>query len=74
MQNGPNAIPPPKHFLGVIHPTLRAVFCSQSGRSQAEWQGGVIMTGLQALVGECFLLAVMGIVVFVSLGAASIFC
>jgi len=43
---------------------------SQSGRSQAEWQGGVIMTTLRALVGASFLLAVMGLVVSVPLGWA----
>jgi len=44
------------------------LFFSQSGRSQAELPGGVIMTNLRALVGACFLLAVMGIVVSVPLG------
>jgi hypothetical protein len=60
--------PPPRYFLQVIHPSPRAVFFSQSGRSQAEARGGVIMTDLRALVGACFLLAVMGFVVFVPLG------
>ena len=64
------------------HPPLRStsfesfathhvpIFFSQSGRAQAEWQGGVIMTNLRALVGACFLLAVMAFVVFVPLGWA----
>ena len=46
------------------------IFFSQSGRAQAEWQGCVIMTNLRALVGTCFLLAVMAFVVFVPFGWA----
>ena len=70
LQNGPKAIPPPKYLLRVFCPTPRALFFSQSGHSQVELQGGVIMTNLRALVGGCFLLAVTGIVVFVPLSWA----
>jgi hypothetical protein len=44
------------------------ILFSQSGRSLAEWQGGVIMTNLRALVGAGFLLAVIVFVVSVPLG------
>ena len=43
------------------------ILFSQSGRSLAEWQGGVILTNLRVLVGAGFLLAVIGFVVFVPL-------
>jgi hypothetical protein len=43
------------------------ILFSQSGRSLAEWQGGVIMTNLRALVGAGFLLAVIVFVVSVPL-------
>jgi hypothetical protein len=64
--------PPPKYFLQGFRSTPRALFFSQNWRSQAELQGGVIMTNLRALVGAGFLLAVMGIVVSVPLGWAII--
>jgi hypothetical protein len=59
---------PPQYFFRVFRPTPVPLFFSQSGRSQAELPGGVIMTNLRALVGACFLLAVMGVVVSVPLG------
>ena len=58
--------------FGSFAPRLVPLFFSQSGRSQAELPGGVIMTNLRALVGAGFLLAVMGIVVSVPLGWAII--
>ena len=70
MQNGPKAIPPPGTSFGSFARRHVPIFFSQSGRAQAELQGGVSMTNLRALVGACFLLAVMGFDVFVPLGWA----
>jgi len=52
----------------AIHP-LPIPFLS-SGHSQAEWQGGVIMATLRALVGAGSVLAFMGFMVFVPVGWA----
>jgi hypothetical protein len=43
------------------------ILFAQSGRSLAEWQGGVILTNPRVLVGAGFLLAVIGFVVSVPL-------
>ena len=55
-------------LLSGLSPHARALFFSQNAISQAVKEGGIIMTDLRALVGACFLLAVMGFVVSVPLG------
>jgi hypothetical protein len=45
-----------------------SLFFSQSASAQAEWEGGVIMPTLRALLGAWQLIAVMGIVVSAPLG------
>jgi hypothetical protein len=51
--------------FGSFAPYPVSLFFSQSGRSQAEWQGGVIMTTLRALVGAYSMVVFMGFVVSV---------
>jgi hypothetical protein len=64
----PHGYPSAVLLSGLLPPRPRVLCFSQSGQSQAEWQGGVIMTRLRALVGAGFLLAVIGTVVAVPLG------
>src|SRR4026207_1950227 len=57
------SIPPPNYFFQVCCPLPPALLFSISRLSQAELQGGVIMTRLRALVGAYSGLAFIGAVV-----------
>jgi hypothetical protein len=62
--------PPSEVLPSGLSPHAPCAILLTERTSQAELQGGVIMTNLRAFVGACFLLAVMGIVVSVPLGWA----
>lgn len=69
-KNSPKATPPPNYFLQVFCPTPPALIFTQSRLSQAELQGGVIMTRLRALVGAYSALTFIGFVVAVPIAWA----